>query len=89
LVGGRLAEPSHGAVEMMQLKRLSALDPVVGSPLFRGAVRARHKQPVELSKSGPDLDRWAWSSRSHSVKAAPKTTLATQLAVAWARCGAR
>jgi hypothetical protein len=23
------------------------LDPVVGSPLFRSAVRARHKQPVE------------------------------------------
>src|ERR1700730_11129373 len=47
LIGERLAEPSHGAVEMMQLKRLSALDPVVGSPLFRSAVRARHKQPVE------------------------------------------
>src|SRR6267142_1582578 len=42
-----LGEPSHGAVEMMQLKGLSALDPVVGSPLFRSAVRARHKQPVE------------------------------------------
>jgi len=47
LIGERLAEPSHGAVEMMQLKGLSALDPVVGSPLFRSAVRARHKQPVE------------------------------------------
>ena len=35
LIGERLAEPSHGAVEMMQLKGLSALDPVVGSPLFR------------------------------------------------------
>src|SRR5882672_1174170 len=31
LIGERLAEPSHGAVEMMQLKGLSALDPVVGS----------------------------------------------------------
>src|SRR6476659_5357181 len=47
LIGERLAEPSHGAVEMMQLKGLSALDSVVGSPLFRSAVRARHKQPVE------------------------------------------
>src|ERR1700757_4607966 len=47
LAGGGRAEPSHGAVEMMQLKGLSALDPVVGSPLFRSAVRARHKQPVE------------------------------------------
>jgi len=34
LIGERLAEPSHGAVEMMQLKGLSALDPVVGSPSF-------------------------------------------------------
>src|ERR1700722_1186827 len=47
LIGERLAEPSHGAVEMMKLKGPSALDPVVGSPLFRSAVRARHKQPVE------------------------------------------
>src|ERR1700720_3760200 len=38
---------SHGAEEMMQLNGLSALDPVVGSLLFRSAVRARHKQPVE------------------------------------------
>src|ERR1700748_3490952 len=45
--GARPAEPRHGAVEMMQLKGLSALDPVVGSPLFRSAVRARHKQRVE------------------------------------------
>ena len=34
-------------LEMMQLKGLSCLDPVVGAPLFRRAVRARHKQPVE------------------------------------------
>src|ERR1700732_2076155 len=47
LIGGGLAEPSHGAVEMMQLKGLSALDPVVGSPLFRSAGRAPHKPPVE------------------------------------------
>jgi hypothetical protein len=40
LIGERLAKPSHGAVEMMQLKGLSAFDPVVGSPLFRRAVRA-------------------------------------------------
>jgi hypothetical protein len=39
LIGERLAEPSHGAVEMVQLKGLSALDPVVGSPLFGSAVR--------------------------------------------------
>jgi hypothetical protein len=47
LIGERLAEPSHGAVEMMQLKGLSTLDPVIGSPRFRSAVQARHKQPVE------------------------------------------
>src|ERR1700757_3852237 len=47
LIGERLAEPSHGAGEMMQLKGLSAPDPGVGSPLFRRGGRARHKQPVE------------------------------------------
>ena len=56
LIGERLAEPSHGAVEMMQLKGLSALDPVVGSPLFRSAVRARHKQPVEHRQEYRALD---------------------------------
>src|SRR5271169_2930067 len=39
LIGERLTEPGHGAVEMMQLKGLSALDTVVGPPLFRGPVR--------------------------------------------------
>ncbi len=39
LIRQRLAEPRHGAVEMMQLPPLGAFDAVVGSPLFRGAVR--------------------------------------------------
>ena len=47
LIGERFAEPSHGAVEMMQLKGLGAVDPVIGAPLLRRAVRARHKQSVE------------------------------------------
>src|SRR5271163_222901 len=39
----------------MQLQPLSALDPVVGTPLFRGAVRARHEQPVEHRQEGGAL----------------------------------
>src|ERR1700722_20276601 len=47
LIGERLAAPSPGAGEMMEPKGLRVPDPVAGSPLFRSAVRARHKQPVE------------------------------------------
>src|SRR5947208_16692790 len=47
LIGERLAEPSHCAVEMMQLKRLRTLHSVGGLPLFRSAVRARNQQPDE------------------------------------------
>src|SRR5258708_16800631 len=47
LIGERLAEPGHGAVEMMQLELLGAVDAVVGPPLFGSAVRTRHEQPVE------------------------------------------
>ena len=36
----RCAEPSHGAVVMMQLKGIGAVDPVIGAPLIRRAVRA-------------------------------------------------
>ena len=55
LIGERLAEPGQGAVEVMQAKPPSALDPVVGPPLFRGALRARHKQPVEHRQEGGAL----------------------------------
>jgi hypothetical protein len=47
LIGQRLAEPGHSTVEMMQLQPLGAVDAVVGTPLFRRSVGARHKQAVQ------------------------------------------
>ena len=39
----------------MQLQPLGAFDAVVGTPLFRGTVRAGHKQPVEHRQEGGAL----------------------------------
>jgi hypothetical protein len=36
----RLAEPGHGAIEVMQSQRVAALDPIIGVPFLRCPVRA-------------------------------------------------
>ena len=48
LIRGRklLAEPSHGAVEMMEIELLDAVDAVIVASVFAGAVGARHDQPM-------------------------------------------
>ena len=58
LVSGEfLAEPGHGAVEVVQGKAVNAGDVVVGQPLLAGAVRAGDHDPVQHGGEDRPLDR--------------------------------
>ena len=51
-----LAEPSHGAVEVMELQPRDAVDAVVVAPLLAGAVGAGHHQPMQDGQEDGALD---------------------------------
>ena len=51
-----LAEPGHGAVEVMQRQPVHAGDGVVGHPLLAGAVRAGDHEPVQHGGEDRALD---------------------------------
>jgi hypothetical protein len=52
-----LAEPGHGAVEMMQGQRLGSRNEVVLHPLLAGAIRARHEQAMQHTDEHRPLER--------------------------------
>src|SRR5271166_756201 len=47
LVGQRLTQPGHGAIELVQRERVGALDMIGVQPRVAGTVRARYDQPVQ------------------------------------------
>ena len=51
-----LAQPRHGAVEVMQVEFLGAGDVVVAHPGRAVAIRARHEQPVQRRHEHGALD---------------------------------
>ena len=52
-----LAQPGHGAVELVQGETVDAGDGVVGQPLLAGPVRARDHEPVQHGREHRALDR--------------------------------
>ena len=52
-----LAEPAHGAVQMMQGERLGAVDPVVLTPGVGGPIGARDHDPVQHGQEAGALQR--------------------------------
>ena len=52
-----LAEPSHGAVEMMEIEPLDAVDAVIVTPVLAGTVGARHHQSMQDGQKDGALDR--------------------------------
>src|SRR6267142_3335150 len=52
-----LAEPGHGAIQVMQVQRLGARDRVVGFPLIGGAVAAAGEQAVQDGEEDRPFDR--------------------------------
>ena len=58
LLGGEfLAEPSHGAVEVVEAQAVHTGDVVVGEPRLAGPVRARDHDPVQHGGEDGALDR--------------------------------
>ena len=52
-----LAQPGHGPVEMMKLKPLRTLDPIIVPPAIRRPIRAAAKQPVQYGQEHRPLHR--------------------------------
>jgi hypothetical protein len=72
--GQFLAEPGHGAVEVMELQAIDTGDAVVATPLIAGAVRAGDHQPVQDGEEDGSLDgklEAATSKQFHHPLAAP------------------
>ena len=65
LVFGKLfAEPRHGAIEMMQLEPVDALDAIVFAPAVGGAVRAAAEQAVQHCQERRALQREVMLARA-------------------------
>ena len=56
-LGQLLAEPGHGAVEVVQSKAIARRDGVVGQPLLAGAIGAGSHKPVQGGGEHRPLDR--------------------------------
>ena len=52
-----LAQPAHGAIEMVEMQIVDAVDAVVVAPMLAGAVRARHHEAVQHGQEHRALDR--------------------------------
>jgi hypothetical protein len=65
--GQFLAEPGHGAVELMELKTIGALDAVTLTPLLAGAVGAGHHQPMQHREKDGAFDREAEATRRQEL----------------------
>ena len=57
LSGSSLAQPGHGAIEMMEPEIIDAVDTVILAPVLAGAVRARHHEAMQHSQEHRALDR--------------------------------
>ena len=59
LIRGRqlLAQPSHCAVEVMEIEFPDAVEAVIVAPVLAGAVGARHDQPMQDRQKDGALDR--------------------------------
>ncbi len=55
--GKLLAEPRHGAIEMMQLEAVDAIDAIILAPAIGGAVRAAAEQAVQHGQERRALQR--------------------------------
>ena len=51
-----LSQPSHGAIQMMELQIVDAIDAVIVTPMLAGTVGARHHQAMQHSQEHRALD---------------------------------
>ncbi len=66
-LGQFLAEPSHGAIEMVQFEPLDAVDAVILAPTVGGAVRTAAKQAMQHGQERRALQREVMFSRARQA----------------------
>src|SRR5208337_882836 len=67
VLGEFLAEPRHGAVEMMQFEPLDAVDAIILAPAVGGAIRAATEQAVQHRQERRPLQREVMLARARQA----------------------
>ncbi len=56
VLGQHLTQPGHGPVEVVELKRVTAVDPIIPPPFVRSSITAGYKKTMQHSEKDGPLD---------------------------------